>query len=59
MDYTQVHSYIGPYKIDNKSKKYNIEYQNIYNYNNYTSIIIILFIILLIIYLFVVYRKIN
>ena len=59
MDYKDVTSSIGPYKIQENSKKYDVVYENIYNYNNYTGVTIFLFIILLIIYFLIVYEKVN
>jgi hypothetical protein len=59
MDYKQVITNEGSFKIDNGSERYNIEYENIYNYNNYLVIIIIIFVILFTIYLFGVLKNIN
>jgi hypothetical protein len=59
MNYESVNSSIGPYKVKEKLNKYDVTYENIYNYNNCTGVIILLFIILLIIYFLIIYRKVN
>ena len=59
MDYESVSSSIGPYKVKENSNKYDVTYENIYKYYNYTGIIIFLFIILLIIYFLIIYKKVN
>jgi len=59
MDYESVNSSIGPYKVKEKSNKYEVTYENVYKYNNYTGVIILLFIILLIIYFLIIYKKVN
>ena len=38
---------------------YDIEYQNVYNYNNYNKVLVLLFIIYLCIYFIIVIKKYN
>lgn len=38
---------------------YKITYENVYNYNNFSEYIIILFIILLLIFILIIYKKFN
>jgi hypothetical protein len=59
MNYDGIISLEGPYKVKENSNKYNVTYENIYNYNNYTGFLIFLFIILLTIYFLVIYEKAN
>jgi hypothetical protein len=47
------------YNITNNNKTYETTYQNIYNYRNVSSYLIILFIFLFMIYIITVYNKYN
>lgn len=38
---------------------YDIEYQNVYNYNNYNKVLVLLFIIYLCIYFIIIIKKYN
>jgi hypothetical protein len=45
--------------MDKDSQNYLVTYENIYTYNNYKIVLLILFLILLIIYFLVVIKKYN
>ena len=45
--------------MEEENIRYSIDYQNIYNYNNYNKILIILFTIYLIIYFLIIIKKYN
>lgn len=45
--------------MDSQKNNYEITQQNIYNYKNYTYVMIFLFIIFLCIYMIMIFKKIN